>query len=167
MKTLTILSSLLFLVLTGCPQGTAPMNSVANPQTEVVIRPAQNELRIFTNDGRALTAEEIRFKRGDTEFIAKELNITEAQMEALRKKAEEVRTELQKKTAKLQEEAKVEILSVLTSEQRSKLDKLMGAKFEFSPPQFGQGGPGGGGPGGQGGRGRGGNAPLQRPADGD
>jgi Spy/CpxP family protein refolding chaperone len=104
---------------------------------------------------------------GINETLAKELNITEAQMEALRKKAEEVRTELQKKTAKLQEEAKVEILSVLTAEQRSKLDKMLGSKFEFSPPQFGQGGPGGGGPGGQGGRGRGGNAPLQRPADGD
>ena len=104
---------------------------------------------------------------GINDTLAKELNITEAQMEALRKKAEEVRTELQKKTAKLQEEAKVEILSVLPSEQRSKRDKLTGAKFEFSPPQFGQGGPGGGGPGGQGGRGRGGNAPLQRPADCD
>lgn len=107
---------------------------------------------------------------GINETLASELGITEAQKEALQKKAEEVRVELQKKTAKLQEEAKNEILSVLTAEQRSKLEKLMGAKFEFTPPQFGGpggGGPGGGGPGGQPG-GRGGRtAPLQRPADGD
>lgn len=102
---------------------------------------------------------------GINDTLAKELNITDAQKEALTKKAEEVRAELTKKQAKLQEEARVEILSVLTAEQRSKLDKLMGTKFEFSPPQFGQGGPVG--QGGQGNRGRGGNAPLQRPADGD
>lgn len=100
---------------------------------------------------------------GINDTLAKELNITDAQKEALTKKAEEVRAELQKKMAKIQEEAKAEILSVLTAEQRSKLEKLMGTKFEFSQPQFGQGGRGGPGGGGAGGR----PAPLQRPADGD
>lgn len=103
---------------------------------------------------------------GINDTLAKELNITDAQKEALQKKAEEVRAELQKKIAKIQEESRAEILSVLTAEQRAKLEKAMGAKFEFSPPQFGQGGPGGrGGPGGGAPGGR--TAPLQRPADGD
>jgi Spy/CpxP family protein refolding chaperone len=103
---------------------------------------------------------------GINDDVAKELNVTDAQKEALAKKAEEVRAEVQKKIAKIQEESRAEILSVLTAEQRSKLEKLLGAKFEFSPPQFGPGGTGGG-PGGQGNRGPGGNRPLQRPADGD
>lgn len=103
---------------------------------------------------------------GINDTLAKELNITDAQKEALAKKAEEVRAEVQKKIAKIQEESRAEILSVLTAEQRSKLEKALGAKFEFSPPQFGQGGPGGGNRG-PGGNRPGGNAPLQRPADGD
>lgn len=110
-----------------------------------------------------------QFTRGPgglNDDLMKELNVTDAQKEALQKKAEEIRADVQKKVTKIQDEAKAEILSVLTSEQRSKLEKLLGAKFEFSPPQFGgfggQGGPGGGRPGAPGG-----NRPLQRPADGD
>ena len=110
------------------------------------------------------TSQFSRSPGGISDTLAKELNITDAQKEALAKKAEEVRAELAKKIAKLQEETKNEILSVLTTEQRAKLDKAMGAKFEFSQPQFG-GGPGG--PGGQGNRGGNRAAPLQRPANGD
>ena len=96
--------------------------------------------------------------------MAAELKITDDQKEALRKKAEEVQAELNKKLTKLRDEARAEVLSVLTAQQRAQLDKMMGPKFEFSPPNFGggQGGPGGGQRGG-----RGGNAPLQRPATGD
>lgn len=131
-------------------------------EVEAVLLPQQRE-RLK----QLMIQSSARFSRspgGINDTLATELNITEAQKEALRKKAEEVQAELQKKIAKIQEEARADILSVLTSEQRSKLDKLMGPKFEFSPPQFGGGGPGGGrgGPGGQGG-----NAPLRRPADGD
>jgi Spy/CpxP family protein refolding chaperone len=97
---------------------------------------------------------------GINDTLAKELNITDAQKEALQKKAEEVRAELQKKIAKIQEESRAEILSVLTAEQRSKLEKALGAKFEFTPQQFG-------GQGGRGGAGGGRTAPLTRPADGD
>lgn len=107
-----------------------------------------------------------QFTRGPgglNDDMMKELNVTDAQKEALQKKAEEIRADVQKKVAKIQEDAKAEILSVLTAEQRSKLEKLLGAKFEFSPPQFGNfGGQGGGRPGAPGG-----DRPLQRPADGD
>jgi len=100
---------------------------------------------------------------GINDTLAAELKITDDQKAALAKKAEEVQAELNKKLTKIRDEARTEILSVLTSEQRAKLDKLMGPKFEFSPPQFGGGQ---GGPGGQRGGQRGG-APLQRPATGD
>lgn len=113
---------------------------------------------------------------GINDTLATELGISEAQKEELRKKAREVQTELDKKIAKLRAEAQTEVLTVLTGDQRAKLEKMIGPKIEFSAPQFGGGGPGGGGPGGGGpggggpggGRGgRGGSAPLQRPADGD
>jgi hypothetical protein len=111
-----------------------------------------------------------QFSRGPgglSDELLKELNVTDAQKEALQKKAEEVRADVQKKIAKIQEDARAEVLSVLSSEQRAKLEKLLGPKFEFSPPQFGGFGGQGQGGRGQGGRGPGGNRPLQRPADGD
>jgi Spy/CpxP family protein refolding chaperone len=129
-------------------------------EVEAVLLPQQRErLKQLMVQSQARST---RSPGGINDTLATELNITQAQREALQKKAEEVQTELRKKMEKLQEEARTEILSVLTSEQRSKLEKLMGPKFEFSPPQFG------GGPGGRGGQGgQGGAAPLRRPADGD
>jgi len=134
-------------------------------QVEAVLLPQQRE-RLK----QLMVQSSARFSQspgGINTDLAKELNVTDAQKEALQKKSEEVQAELNKKLTKLRDEARTEILSVLTSEQRAKLDKLMGPKFEFSPPQFGgQGGRGGPQGGGQGGR-PGGNAPLRRPADGD
>lgn len=69
--------SLVPVLLTGCPQGTAPMNSVANPQTLVRIRPMENEVDVFSNDGRSVRADEIKFK----DFYAKNLAITERSVE--------------------------------------------------------------------------------------
>lgn len=132
----------------------------AQKEYEAILLPQQRERlkQLMLQRSQQFT----RSPAGINDDLAKELNVTDAQKEALAKKAEEVRAEVQKKIAKIQEESRAEILSVLTAEQRSKLEKLLGAKFEFSQPQFG--GPGGrGGPGGN----RGGNAPLQRPADGD
>jgi Spy/CpxP family protein refolding chaperone len=95
--------------------------------------------------------------------LATELNITEEQKEKLRAKQAEVEEELRKETEQLRLEARDKILSVLTAEQRAKLNALMGKPIEFQ--QFGGfggggfGGPGGrgpGGPGGPGGRGPGG-----------
>jgi Spy/CpxP family protein refolding chaperone len=84
-----------------------------------------------------------------------ELNLTDAQIEELKKAQEEAQAELRKKLERVQEEAREKVLSVLTPEQRAKIKKLMGAKIEFSPPQFG-----GFGGRGQGGRGqRGGDRP--------
>jgi Spy/CpxP family protein refolding chaperone len=103
--------------------------------------------------------------------LADELKITPEQIEALRAKQEEVQEELRKEMAQLQAEARDKVLSVLTPEQRAKLNSLMGNPIEFAPPQFG--GPGGfggrGGFGGGAGGQRGGNngGRLERSRDGD
>jgi len=103
--------------------------------------------------------------------IAKELNITDAQKEALKKASDEATAEMTEKINKLRDEARQKILSVLTADQQAKLKKMTGESITFAPPQFGGGGRGGfgggpGGPGGAGGR-PGGGRPLSRPAEGD
>ena len=71
--------------------------------------------------------------------VAKELGITDAQKEELKKKEEEVRAGMQKKYQefykKLQEETTKELMSVLTPAQRKKLEELTGAKFEWQQYQ--------------------------------
>ncbi|WP_425616416.1 hypothetical protein NA78x_000062 [Anatilimnocola sp. NA78] len=138
------------------------LRTSAQKEVDAVLLPQQRE-RLK----QLMVQSSARFSRspgGISDTLATDLGITDAQKEELRKKAEAVQADLDKKLAKLRDEARAEILSVLTADQRAKLDKLTGPKFEFSPQQFG--GPGGGGPGGQGGRG-GRTAPLARPADGD
>ena len=105
--------------------------------------------------------------------LATELNITDEQKEKLRAKQEEVEQELQKEMEQLRLEARDKILSVLTAEQRAKLNSLMGSPVQFQ--QFGGfGGQGGGGfgrgPGGPGGGNRGPNnngGRIQRAPEGD
>jgi Spy/CpxP family protein refolding chaperone len=102
--------------------------------------------------------------------LADELKITPEQVEALRAKQQEVQEEMRKEIEQLQAEAREKVLSVLTAEQRAKLNSLMGNPIEFAPPQFGGfGGRGPGGPGGPGGRGPGGDngGRLRRAPDGD
>lgn len=106
--------------------------------------------------------------------LAEELGITEEQKEKLAAKQQEIQAGLQEKIAKLQEEARDELFSVLTSEQQAKLKAMIGKSFTFTGGGFGGGGGGFGGQGGRGGdgggrgRGRGdGGTRLQRPADGD
>lgn len=88
------------------------------------------------------------------ENLIEELGITEDQIEKMREKAESVREDLNKKIAKLQQQAEEEILSVLDAEQRERYKELMGESFDFGENRFG--GFGGRGPGGDGGRERGG-----------
>jgi Spy/CpxP family protein refolding chaperone len=113
-----------------------------------------------------------RLNRGGTadalasDDIAKELGITEAQKEALKKASEEATAEMNEKMTKLRDEARQKILSVLTAEQQAKIKKLTGEPITFAPFQFGGGRGGPGGPGAGGGR-PGGGRPLSRPAEGD
>jgi Spy/CpxP family protein refolding chaperone len=74
--------------------------------------------------------------------VGKELGITDAQREELKKKEEKIRGEFMKKYQdfykKLNDETKEELMSVLTPSQRKKLEDLLGNKFELQQPQFSQ-----------------------------
>lgn len=116
-----------------------------------------------------------RLNRGNTsdalasEELAKDLGITDAQKEALKKAQEEADAEMQAGITKLRDAARQKVLGVLTPEQQAKLKSLTGESIQFSPGG-GRGGPAGtGGRGGAGGRGAGGRpaAPLSRPPQGD
>ena len=71
----------------------------------------------------------------EADDIAKELGITDAQKEEMKKKEEKLRADIQKKYQefykKLQDETREELLSVLTPAQRIKLEDLTGQKFEW------------------------------------
>jgi len=73
----------------------------------------------------------------NSDDVAKELNITPDQIEALKKRETELRQEIQEKTRefykKLTEESREKLLSVLTAAQREKLNELQGEKFELNP----------------------------------
>ena len=89
--------------------------------------------------------------------LADELGITEQQQEEMRAKAAEAQATLQAKIAELRREAREEVLSVLTSDQRARLDAMTGEAFDFperdprADGRRGGRGPGGrdGGPGGR------------------
>lgn len=92
--------------------------------------------------------------------LAETLGLSESQRDQIRDKAAEVQKELDKKISQLRIEARNQLLEVLTTEQRAKLESMMGTEFSLPEPQFGT--PGGRGFGGRGGRGSGqrNNAPA-------
>jgi Spy/CpxP family protein refolding chaperone len=92
--------------------------------------------------------------------LAEALNLTEEQRKKLEQRAEEVQQELREQIRQLQIEARNKIFDVLTTEQRAKLESMMGDQFDLPDrgPGFGRGGQGGRfgrGPGADGGRGGG------------
>jgi hypothetical protein len=133
-----------------------------------------------------------RINRGGTgegiasDEIASELGLSEADKEKVRQAAEDAQEELRAKIQKLQDEARAEVVKkALSPAQQSKLEQMMGKKFEFSNnfggfagfggaggaggrPGFGGGRGGfGGGPGGAPGRGAPTRPPVERLPDGD
>src|SRR5262249_4330875 len=102
--------------------------------------------------------------------VADALNLTDAQKEQLREKSEQVQKDLQDKIRQLRTDARNQLLDVLTSEQRTKLQSMMGDQFDLPDNipapgvQFARGGAGGrqfgngGGRGRRGGRGAGENS---------
>lgn len=102
-------------------------------------------------------------KRGGTQGllsnprVKEQLGLTDDQIKEIKDKAESVKVDLEKKIEALRESARDEVLSVLTSDQQSKIKEMLGDSFEFQ--QRGGGGRGGaGGRGGRGGRGGAGGA---------
>ena len=105
---------------------------------------------------------QLRLRRTEvlrSDDMVKELGITEAQKEALQKAQTDAEAELQDKTAKLREESRQKVLSVLTPDQQAKLKSLIGEPIQFSRGRGGPGAPGGRGAGGRGAGGRPGGAP--------
>lgn len=88
------------------------------------------------------------------ENLIDDLGITEEQLEAMKKKAEQVQADLVEKINKLRAQAENEILSVLDPGQKEKYKELIGEPFQFS--ENGGFGGGRGGRGGQDGGRRGG-----------
>jgi Spy/CpxP family protein refolding chaperone len=89
--------------------------------------------------------------------LADQLGLTDAQREQLQQKSEQVQQDLQAKIRQLRLDARSQLLEVLTAEQRTKLEALMGTQFDLPEPNFnpngGQPGNRGGGRLGRGGRG--------------
>jgi Spy/CpxP family protein refolding chaperone len=68
--------------------------------------------------------------------LAESLSLTDEQKQKLEKRAEEVREELQEQIRQLQIDARKKLLDeVLTSEQRAKLETLMGEQFDLPEPR--------------------------------
>jgi Spy/CpxP family protein refolding chaperone len=73
--------------------------------------------------------------------LADKLGLTDEQKAQLREKAREVEASLQEKINAARAEAREEMLTVLTSEQRATLDEMTGTPFNLSEqPQWGRGG---------------------------
>lgn len=83
--------------------------------------------------------------------VKEQLGLTDDQIKEVQEKAKSVQADLDKKIEALRESARDDVLSVLTSEQQSKIKEMLGASFEFEQ----RGGRNGGGAGGRGGRGGG------------
>jgi Spy/CpxP family protein refolding chaperone len=107
--------------------------------------------------------------------LADQLGLTDQQKEQLQQKSEQVQQDLQAKIRQLRLDARTQLLDVLTAEQRTKLEALMGTQFDLPEPNFnpngGQFGNRGGGRLGRGGRGargangdNGGSNPSPAPA---
>lgn len=67
--------------------------------------------------------------------VLEDLGITEEQIAKMREKAKELNKELEEKIAKLREETQQALLGELTKEQRTKLESMIGDKFEFPKPK--------------------------------
>src|SRR5262245_52806862 len=124
------------------------VNEEAAKKVEEILRPLQTKrLKQILTQQRLQT---LGYGGGASTLaaadLAKELGITEQQREELKKREEEIRLDIQKKTQefqkKLQEEAREKFFSVLTPVQRKKLQELEGDRFEWksTPWQAGAGG---------------------------
>lgn len=84
--------------------------------------------------------------------MADALDLSEEQQEMLRERAGELRAEMEKKMEAARAEAKEQLMEILTSEQRAKLDEMTGEPFTMTErPGFDRGRRGGRGRGGEGG----------------
>ena len=72
--------------------------------------------------------------------MAEALDLSDEQQEQLRERSQEIQAELRDKMREAQAEAREKLLEILTSEQRAKLDEMMGDPFDLPTPDRGFGG---------------------------
>lgn len=72
--------------------------------------------------------------RGD---MAEKLGITEEQLEKMTTRAQELQVEMQEKIAQLRKDSQDELRQMLTPEQRSKLEEMVGTSFDMPERGFG------------------------------
>lgn len=72
--------------------------------------------------------------------LAEELNLSDEQKSQMREKAQELQAEMQKKIEAARAEAREQLMEMLTSEQRAKLESMTGEPFEMGQRDRGRGG---------------------------
>lgn len=82
------------------------------------------QARLQRNGAAALTEGE----------LAETLGLTESQRDQLRERAEQVQQELNDKIRQLRLDARNQMLDVLTTEQRAKLESMLGPQFDLPEP---------------------------------
>ncbi len=113
------------------------VNADTEKQLEKVLLPHQLErLKQIDLQSRIQQRGALALTSGD---IAKALNLTDEQRDKLEKRAAEVQQELQTQIRQLQADARKKMLDVLTPDQRTQLDKLLGQQFDLPAPNFGGG----------------------------
>lgn len=80
-------------------------------------------------------------RSGETNMLANKevveaLGLTDKQIKKLKEKAKELKSEMEEKVKRMKEEAREELFDELTSDQRKKLESLLGNDFELKTPSF-------------------------------
>ena len=76
--------------------------------------------------------------RGDVETLtdhelAEALGISDEQKERIKKRAEEIKAEVDEEIAQLKKKARQKLLHELTPKQRKQLEKMLGTEFDDKP----------------------------------
>jgi hypothetical protein len=71
-----------------------------------------------------------------SKHLADQLGLTKEQIERLKKRSEEINKELREKMDALKLEAREQLLNELTSEQRDKINQLLGKKYTYKMPEI-------------------------------
>lgn len=103
----------------------ARFNDVLLPHQTTRLRQLRTHLQM-TNQGQVETL--------TSGTLAKELDLSERQIERLKERAEEIEAELQREIRKLKKEAQEKLFDELTASQRRKLKDMLGDSFFYEPP---------------------------------
>ena len=99
-----------------------------------VLLPHQSKrLQQISNQMKMKNRGDVNALVGDS--MAKELGIDERQAKELKKRADEIRAEMEDKIAEIKEQARNKLIRELRPDQREKLEDMLGDKFEVKKPK--------------------------------